>query len=133
MKKILLIVLLALAGCSSIIEAYSLKYDTNEYLLITEIRTAAGQAKNTCDDYATSKINANLVLSRTIFFVNFTQYSVSNSSVKAAAIELNNITSGLVSQYSGSRDVGTIFCKLKFENIESNAEIIQKAIGAKPK
>lgn len=133
MKRLLILIALLLSGCTSMIEAYSLKYDTNEYLLITYIRNSAGLSKNTCNDQTSSKNNANDIALKTSFFVNFTQYSASNSDVKTAAIELNNISIGLTAQYNNGRQVSPTFCKLKFENIETNAETIQKTIGKKPK
>jgi len=40
---------------------------------------------------------------------------------------------GLNDMYVKSDKVSPAFCKIKFESIEKNAELMQKTIGAKPR
>jgi hypothetical protein len=40
---------------------------------------------------------------------------------------------GLVDRYNSGQPVSAVFCKIKFENIEQNAETIQKSTGSKPR
>jgi len=40
---------------------------------------------------------------------------------------------GLRDQYAKGNKVSSTFCRIKFENIENSAKIIQQAVGAKPR
>lgn len=135
MKKLVLILLLSLTGCSSIhdiVEAYLMKYDANEYRLITDIRTFASLNKSNCDNAELSKSNAFIISQQTITFKNYVQYTPHNEKVIAASIDLNNIAQGLNALYLKG-PVGPAFCKIKFDTIEKSAELMQKTIGAKPR
>jgi hypothetical protein len=132
MKKILFLILFFLTGCSTLVDSYLMKYDTNEYQLITEIRTTSQLAKEKCDtpDAATDSVK---LYSLTVSFVNYTQFLPHDDKVKNAAVELNKMSNGLRDQYAKSSKVSAAFCKIKFENIENSAKIIQQAVGAKPR
>jgi hypothetical protein len=133
MKKILILLTASLLSGCAVIDAYLMKYDPNEYQQIANIRTSASLAKAQCDDFQTSKNNANRIADKTYAFVQFAQYVPRNEPVKKASIDLDKIAQGLKEQYNKSDKVSATFCKIKFGNIESSAEIIQKTVGDKPR
>lgn len=136
MKKILLILSVSiLSGCSTfkdLSDAYLMKYDPNEYQLITDIRSTASLSKTHCDNADISNANSVEISKKTYHFKNFAQHLPHNDKVVSASSELDKIAQGLTLQYKKG-NVSPIFCKLKFENIEKSAEEMQKTIGAKPR
>jgi hypothetical protein len=136
MKKIILITVIALSGCASfsdLKEAYLMKYDSNEYYQISDIRTSAYYAKQNCSNYDESKQQADSISKKTLAFKNFVEHLPNNSKVTTASVNLNGIAQGLKDQYQKNDKVSAVFCKIKFESIETSAETMQKTIGAKPK
>lgn len=132
MKKLSLLAVLLLAGCGTMLDAYLMKYDPNEYMMITGIRTAANQFKTTCTDTVQSKSNAAMLHNQTILFKNYVQYLPHNDKVIDASKELDKIAEGLTTQYQKGT-VSLAFCKIKFESIEKSAETMQRVIGDKPR
>ena len=132
MKKLLIVGLVFLSGCSTLMESYLMKYDPNEYAQITSIRTNAGAGKLTCENESVAKENADQIFKETVMFKNYVQYLPHNSKVILASTYLNNIAQGLTTQYQKAK-VSAVFCKLKFESIERSAEAMQQTIGAKPR
>jgi type IV pilus biogenesis protein CpaD/CtpE len=132
MKKLLLILAVALLpGCAAV-DAYLMKYDTNEYRVISEIRADANEYKAACTNELLSNTNAVAMATKTQFFVFYAEYIPHNDPVKAASIELNKIAQGLKDQYTKGK-VSPMFCKIKYETIEKSAEAMQKTIGDKPR
>lgn len=133
MKRLLAVVLaLSLSGCA-LVDAYLLaKYDSNEYLIITEIRTDAGKYKQQCDNSDKSKINADLIADKTLLFMNYSQHIAHNKNTIAAAEKLNEIAQGLQQRYTDGK-VSPAFCKIKFDSISNSAETMQTVIGNKPR
>lgn len=123
---------LLLSGCGTLLESYLMKYDVNEYKLITDIRTLAGEHKNHCSNQELSKINAKDMSLQTTNFKNYSQYLPHNTKVIAASQELDKIAQGLTAQYQKG-SVSPAFCKIKFESIEKSSETMQKIIGDKPR
>jgi hypothetical protein len=135
-KLILLLSIVALTGCSTFAdlkEAYLMKYDTNEYFQIADIRTDAYYAKQTCGNVEESKRQAENIARKTLTFKNYVQHLPNNSKVITASVNLDSIAEGLKDQYQKNDKVSAVFCKIKFDSIETSAETMQKAIGAKPK
>lgn len=137
MKKItLLLSVIALTGCSTFAdlkEAYLMKYDSNEYLQISDIRTDAYYAKQSCANYEEAKRQADSISRKTLTFKNFVEHLPNNSKVITASVNLDGIAQGLKDQYQKNDKVSAVFCKIKFESIETSAETMQKTIGVKPK
>ena len=96
MKKLLVIVaVLSLNGCA-LYDAYMMTgYDTNEYRIITEIRTDAGEYKTQCADAGQSRINAEAITRKTALFENYSQEIPRNSNGINASNNLNEIARGL--------------------------------------
>jgi hypothetical protein len=137
MKKIFVIFLLStLAGCATFAdlkEAYLMKYDTNEYQQIADIRTTASLAKLKCDNFQESKDNAIIISAKVRGFKQFVEYMPYNSKVITASVELDKMAQGVKEFYEKNEKVSLAFCKIKFDNIERSAETMQKTIGAKPR
>ena len=135
-KLILLSLIVTLTGCASFAdlkEAYLMKYDSNEYYQISDIRTGAYYAKQNCSNHDESKQQADIISKKTLSFKNFVEHLPNNSKVITASVNLNGIAQGLKDQYQKNDKVSAVFCKIKFESIETSAETMQKTIGAKPK
>ena len=132
MKRLILITLLSLNGCA-LVDAYRMtKYDPNEYRMITEIRYSAQQAKTQCNNTTISQNNSINLSTQTHIFVLYSEHVPSNDQVIAAANELDAIAQGLSNQYTKAT-VSAAFCRIKFENIETSADYMQKVIGARPR
>jgi hypothetical protein len=132
MKKLLLILAVTLLPGCALMDAYLMKYDTNEYRVISEIRAEAHDYKSACANDLLSTTNSIAMANKTQFFVFYAQYIPHNEPVKNASIELNKIAQGLKEQYTKGK-VSPMFCKIKYETIEKSAESMQKTIGDKPR
>jgi hypothetical protein len=135
-KLILLSLIVTLTGCASFAdlkEAYLMKYDSNEYYQISDIRTSAYYAKQNCSNHDESKQQAGIISKKTLAFKNFVEHLPNNSKVITASVNLDGIAQGLKDQYQKNDKVSAVFCKIKFESIETSAETMQRTIGAKPK
>lgn len=135
MKKLLAIVaVLSLNGCA-LYDAYMMTgYDSNEYRIITEIRTDAGFYKEQCEAVEASRMNAMALSHKTMLFQNYESQIPRNTNGINASRELNKIAQGLKDRYSNKQTpVSVTFCKLKFTSIENSAETIQHVIGQRPR
>jgi len=133
MKKLLLLPLMLLSGCT-LVDAYLMThYDPNEYKLITDIRAEAQLAKAQCDDPAASKANAVKVANDTQLFVLYSEHVPRNEQVISASKDLHTIAQGLADQYAKFDKVSPGFCKIKFTSVESNADTMQTIIGKRPR
>lgn len=134
MKRLLIALsVLALNGCA-LYDAYMMTgYDSNEYLLITEIRTNAGLSKESCNDANQSRLNALAISHKTALFQNYEEQIPRNKNGANAGVELNKIAQGLKTRYNDGTPVPALFCKLKFESIEHSAQTIQHVIGQRPR
>ena len=134
MKRFLIVLsVLALNGCA-LYDAYMMTgFDTNEYRIITEIRTDAGEYKTQCEDAARSRVNAEAMARKTALFENYSQEIPRNSNGINASKNLNEIAAGLRDRYYAGAAVSPAFCKLKFQSIESSAKTIQHVVGSRPR
>ena len=135
MKSILLMSVLLLSGCATFndaLDAFLMKYDNNEYKLITEIRTKAGSAKDKCNDPIESKRIAKELAYTSTFLMHYAEHLPHNKPVQQATVELNDMVKGLADKYD-SGTVSPVFCKIKLKNIEDSANVMQKSEGNKPR
>jgi hypothetical protein len=133
MKATLLAIFLLLSGCT-VADSYLLgKFDNNEYMLVTQIRTDSARAILTCDNAQQSLISALAIADKTQLLENYSEKLPHNSDVYDASKNLNQIAQGLVKQYKTAKTVSTVFCKLKFGSLESSAAAIQPIIGRRPR
>jgi hypothetical protein len=133
MKKILIALSLGILQGCTLLDAYLMtNYDPNEYQLITSIRAEARQFKTQCNDANTSKFNAGKIAHNTQLFVLYSEHIPRNENLIEASKALNVIAQGLSNQYQNDK-VSPAFCKIKFENIETSADRLQKVIGGRPR
>jgi hypothetical protein len=133
MKKIFLAIFaLSLTSCA-LWDAYMMApYDANEYLQITEIRAKAGQYRKQCDNPVLAPQNAQTMANRTDLFEKYEELIPRNDNGFRAARALNEIAQGLNTAYTKG-PVSPVFCKLKYNNIEHSAEIIQRVTAGRPR
>ena len=133
MKKLIIIAAVSLSGCSTLMDSLLMKYDNGEYRIINEIRTISQLAKADCADAQKIKTATTLLEFKGLELSNYSQHLPHNEQIKVASTELNKMIKGLTDRYKSPEPVSPTFCKLKFENIEKNAETIQRVVGDKPR
>jgi hypothetical protein len=134
MRRLILVLIAttAFSGCA-LWDAYMMApYDANEYLQITEIRATAGQYRRQCDNPILAVANAQAMANRTDLFEKYEELIPRNDNGFRAARALNEIAQGLNTAYTKGT-VSPVFCKLKYNNIEHSAELIQKVTAGKPR
>ena len=134
MRRIIIALLAVSLSSCALYDAYMMTgYDPNEYRIITEIRTDAGEYKTQCADATQSRVNAEAISRKTALFENYSQEIPRNKNGINASRNLNEIARGLRDRYSAGSAVSPAFCKLKFESIESSAKTIQHVVGSRPR
>ena len=133
MKRVLIILsTLVFTGCA-VLDAYLMApYDANEYLQITEIRTNAIQYRRQCDNPVLAPANAQAMANRTELYEKYQEQIPRNANGFKAAQALNEIVQGLNTAYVKG-PVSSMFCKLKYNNIEHSAELIQRVTAGRPR
>jgi len=133
MKRILLAaVTLSLTSCALWDAYFMAPYDANEYLQITEIRATAGQYRKQCDNFNQSAANAQAMANRTDLFEKYAELIPRNDNGYRAAQALNEIAQGLNKVYDKGI-ISATFCRLKYNNIEHSAELIQRITAGRPR
>ena len=123
---------LSLTSCA-LWDAYMMApYDANEYLQITEIRTTAIQYRRQCDNPILAPANAQAMANRTELYEKYEEQIPRNANGFRAAQALNEISQGLNTAYSKG-PVSSMFCRLKYNNIEHSAELIQRVTAGRPR
>jgi hypothetical protein len=123
---------LSLTSCA-LWDAYMMApYDANEYMLITEIRTNATIYKEQCANPVLASVNAQAMANRTLLYERYEENIPRNENGYKAARALNEISQGLNTAYTKG-PVSTMFCKLKYNNIEHSAELIQRVTAGRPR
>lgn len=134
LKRLLLIAAISLLPGCTLIDAYFMaKYDTNEYAAITQIRTQAELAQETCADKKKTEQHINEMHSSATYFKNFAQLRARNEETSTIAYNLYLIVDQLKKHYEKNDAVSNAYCKLKMQQVEKNAISSQKIIGAKPR
>jgi len=133
MKKIYIVLIaLFLNGCALWDAYFMAPYDANEYMLITQIRTDAIQYRRQCNNPVLAPVNAEAMANRTELYERYEEHIPRNENGLKAARALNEIAQGLNGAYvKGS--VSPVFCKLKYNNIEHSAELIQRVTAGRPR
>jgi hypothetical protein len=138
-KKLSLLIasssLVLLTGCSTLTNLYDAYfmagYDTNEYGLITNIRTISETSISYCSDTSKIKVVANTLYVKSIEFKNFTQYIPNNEDANKLSLDLVKLTKQAKEIYDKGDTVSEGFCKIKLQQINRSAEKIQQVIGSK--
>jgi hypothetical protein len=133
MKRIVLALTCVLLTSCALLDAYLMApYDANEYLQITEIRVMAGQYRQQCDNFQASAANAQDITRRTVMFERYSEYIPRNENGYRAARALNEIAQGLGTAY-GKGIVSSVFCRIKYNNLEQAAELVQRTTAGRPR
>ena len=134
MRKILAVscLVILMSGCAVWDAYFMAPYDANEYLQITEIRASAGQYRRQCDNPVLAPVNAQAIANRTDLFEKYEELIPRNDNGYRAARALNEIAQGLNTAYVKG-PVSPVFCKLKYNNIEHSAELIQRVTAGRPR
>ena len=125
-----------LAGCSTIektVDAFLMKFDTNEYKLITDLRTNSSLAKAECSDFEKSKLNVERLYFSALSLRYYAEALPHNGPIQKSSVELFDIVDGMNKQYRNNNKVSEVFCKVKLTSIENNAKTMQVMEGSKPK
>ena len=107
-------------------------FDPNEYRIITEIRVDAAYYKDGCANPLIAQTNAVAMARKTELYQVYSEQIPNNTDSFKAATSLNEIAQGLAKRYD-SPPVPALFCKLKYNSIESSARVIQHVIGNRPR
>jgi hypothetical protein len=130
MKKIALTLLvMALSGCTVFDAYFMAHYDNQEYYLINKIRTKAQVAQRSCDTPVTLKSEIKEIVNTSLEFKNFTQYIPRNPEAFKMAGQMVELSE----QIKFDDKTSPIFCKMKLQQVERNAEKIQTVLGSKPR
>ena len=130
MKKIALVVLVSLlTGCAAIDAYFMAKFDNQEYALVSKIRTQAQIAQRSCDKPIDVKPQVNEIIYTSIQFKNFTQHIPRNPEAYKMAGQIVELSE----QIKFDEKTSPIFCKMKLQQVERNAEKIQQGLGSKPR
>lgn len=127
MKKLILvcIVTLQLSGCALWDIYNQTKYDTNEYALVTKVRTLAQTSKG-CDEDSVKNLYVT-----TLELKNFSEHLNGNNE---QSIKMNENLLKIVKElYERKQPVPVVYCNAKLNIIEISAERIQQVTGTKPR
>lgn len=136
MKKLAIALsIVLLTGCSTLQTAFDsyfmARYDNQEYVLINKIRTTAELAQEDCDNFPKAKTEFLNLSKLNKEFKNFTQHVPRNPEAYKMAVQMEELINQGAKAYTDKSSV--FFCKAKFQQIERNAEKIQKVLGNKPR
>jgi hypothetical protein len=126
-------IIVVLPGCA-VWDAYFMAgYDNVEYALVNKVRTFSELAIEECDNEEKTKSNVAKIHGYAVELKNFTQYIPDNEDANKLGNNLFQLTSQTRDHYAKNTNVSQSFCKLKLQQINRNAETIQKVIGSKPR
>jgi hypothetical protein len=133
----ILTICLLLSGCSVIqpfIDKFMIApYDNNEYGIVNKIRTTAQLSKKDCSNKSIMKTNSETIFSYGTELKNFSQYLPKNEQSIKPISQLYTMIEELDKRYQAEGNVSKTYCELKLTSIEESSEMIQKAIGKRPR
>jgi len=132
MKQIVFLLVPLLSSCAVYDAVTMTGFDPNEYRIITEIRVDAAYYKDGCANPLIAQTNAVAMARKTELYQVYSEQIPNNTDSFKAATSLNEIAQGLAKRYD-SPPVPALFCKLKYNSIESSARVIQHVIGNRPR
>lgn len=129
--------LISISGCSVIqpfIDRFMIApYDNNEYGIVNKIRTTAQLSKKDCTDKSVMKNNSESIFYSASELKNFSQYLPKNDQTLKPVLQLYTMAEELHKRYQAEGNVSKTYCELKLTSIEESSEMIQKAIGKRPR
>ena len=133
MKKLITVATTTLLSGCALWDAYFMApYDANEYMLITEIRTEAGQYQTQCANPVAAPVNAEAMARKTNLYEKYSEQIPRNQNGFKSAKALNEIAQGLNQAYVKG-PVSATFCRLKYVSIENSATLIQRVTAGRPR
>jgi hypothetical protein len=134
MKKLAILSLVILLNGCALIDVYRMaKWDNNEYMLANQIHTQAQLGVGNCNNKKAVLPYVDDMYNKSVELKNYSAGIDRNTEAVRMTTELLAITKGLKDRYYSGDEVSQKFCELKFGNIEGSTDIIQKALGAKPR
>jgi hypothetical protein len=122
-----------LNGCVVFDAYFMAKYDTTEYSLVNQVRTKAQIAEESCSNQAQVIIQVNDLYNSALEFKNFTVYIPHNEDATKLSSKLFTLTKDTRDYFNKTEKISPVFCKAKLQQIVTSADIIQQAIGSKPR
>jgi hypothetical protein len=132
MKRLALLLVPLLSSCAVYDAIMMTPFDPNEYRIITDIRVDAAYYKDGCANPLLAQTNATAMSRKTELYAVYSEQIPNNDDSYKAATSLNEIAQGLARRYD-TPPVPVLFCKLKYNSIESSAKVIQHVIGNRPR
>ena len=134
MKNLIVgMLLLGLSGCSMFNAYFMAGFDSNEYLLVDDIRSTAQVSINRCDDRDQMNSIVNGMYLTATKFKNYAQYIPHNEKTIPLTESLYEEVYKLQTRYQSPEKIGKSYCKMKLSIIEKSAETIQEVLGSKPR
>lgn len=133
MKKLAIISLVVFLNGCALINAYRMaKFDNNEYALVNTIHTQAQLGVASC---GTPEVvgYVDSIYNKSVELKNYSARIPRNEETVKMSEELLAITKGLFDRYHSGDTVSTTYCNLKFNNVETASDTMQKVIGDKPR
>lgn len=104
------------------------KFDSNEYLLFSVMKTQGVLAQRACSDPVEVKVRLHKIMEASELLVVFTEYPSANENTHNIAVIIHGMGKEMVDRYSvGPPSV--IYCKLKFDNIIEATTKIMEVLG----
>lgn len=90
-------------------------------------------AKETCNDYNTTKGSVNQLYYKSVLFKNFAEKLDYNQDTVKAAGSVLQIVKGMKDRYDAETDISEAYCTLKMTAIENTSTAIQHGLARKPR
>lgn len=123
-----LLVLLVLAGCSTVTEILPSKFDAREYDLATQVRDLSYHV--TCSDEKTSMKQFLELDARITTLMLYAEGIGSNQDVFRLAAQLSSVSQAAVKRYDAG-NVSQAYCTTKRDIVSKMSLSIQQVIGSK--
>jgi hypothetical protein len=134
MKKIIIaLFVVQLSGCALFDAYFMSKYDNNEYILVNEIKTKTQVAEENCNNQLLVITQVNELYIKSLEFRNYTLHIPRNKDAENLSTKLLALTKETRDYFNKAEKISPIFCKAKLQQIEKSADVIQHAIGNKPR
>jgi hypothetical protein len=131
MKRLAIIAVFLLSGCSVVQAYFMAKYDVAEHSMINDIRTTAELAD--CSNHESMKSTSTRLYSVGSALRNYSASIPDNEPVVLIADNLLIIIKGVNNKYQTSAEVSETYCKLKVDSIKNAAAEAQRVIARKPR
>lgn len=133
MRFLLIPLLVVLSGCAVVDAYFMAKFDSNEYQLINQIKSASEVNSSNCDDRERMNNVVEYIYVKGTEFKNYTVDIPHNEKANTLALELYQIITGLHNRYADPKKISATYCKTKLFAIEESAKTIHEVIGDKPR